>query len=64
MINLVKDTIDKDDIKSLISWLDQETIPRLTKGDLTIELEKKWADKLVANILYLLTLDHLLFFYL
>jgi CDP-6-deoxy-D-xylo-4-hexulose-3-dehydrase len=46
MINLVKDTIDKDDIKSLISWLDQETIPRLTKGDLTIELEKKWADKI------------------
>jgi CDP-6-deoxy-D-xylo-4-hexulose-3-dehydrase len=46
MINLVKDTIDKDDIQSLISWLNQEKIPRLTKGDLTIELEKKWAEKI------------------
>ena len=29
-INLVKDTIDGNDIKQLISWL--ETNPRLTKG--------------------------------
>lgn len=46
MINLVQDTIDKDDIKSLISWLDQENIPRLTKGELTVQLEKKWAEKI------------------
>jgi CDP-6-deoxy-D-xylo-4-hexulose-3-dehydrase len=41
-VKLVKDTIDGDDIKSLISWL--ETNPRLTKGDLTVEFEKKWSE--------------------
>ena len=46
MINLVNDTINKDDIKSLIEWLSQDEIPRLTKGNLTIDLEKKWADKI------------------
>lgn len=46
MIKLVSDTIDKDDIKHLIDWLSQDEIPRLTKGDLTIELEKKWARKI------------------
>jgi len=45
-INLVNDTINKDDIKSLVEWLSQEEIPRLTKGNLTLELEKKWADKI------------------
>ena len=46
MIKLVSDTIDKNDINSLIEWLSQDTIPKLTKGELTIELEKKWAKKL------------------
>lgn len=46
MIKLVSDTIDKNDISSLIKWLSQDTIPKLTKGDLTIELEKKWAKKI------------------
>lgn len=46
MIKLVNDTINKDDINALIEWLSQDEIPRLTKGDLTIELEKKWADKI------------------
>lgn len=46
MINLVSDTIDKKDIDRLISWLSQEKIPRLTKGELTVELEKKWAEKI------------------
>ena len=46
MIKLVSDTIDKDDIKHLIEWLSQDETPRLTKGDLTIELEKKWALKI------------------
>lgn len=40
-ISLVKDTIDKKDIKNLIKWL--KTNPRLTKGDRTIEFEKKWS---------------------
>jgi len=46
MIRLVNDTIDKFDIESLINWLGQDNIPRLTKGDLTIELEEKWAKKI------------------
>lgn len=46
MINLVSDTIDKNDIKRLIKWLDQDNIPRLTKGDLTVQFENKWSNKL------------------
>ena len=46
MIKLVSDTINKQDINSLIEWLSQDEIPRLTKGELTIELEKKWANKI------------------
>jgi CDP-6-deoxy-D-xylo-4-hexulose-3-dehydrase len=46
MIKLVSDTIDKNDINSLIKWLSQDNIPRLTKGDLTVELENKWANKI------------------
>jgi len=46
MIKLVSDTIDKNDISSLIEWLSQKNIPKLTKGELTWELEKKWAQKI------------------
>lgn len=46
MIKLVSDTIDKKDITALVEWLSQDEIPRLTKGELTIELEKKWAEKI------------------
>ena len=46
MIKLVNDTINKDDIKSLCEWLQQDEIPRLTKGDLTLELESKWSKKI------------------
>jgi CDP-6-deoxy-D-xylo-4-hexulose-3-dehydrase len=46
MIKLVSDTIDKQDINSLIEWLSQDEIPRLTKGELTVELEKKWTNKI------------------
>jgi len=41
-IQLVKDTIERDDIDALIEWL--KTYPRLTKGDLTVEYEKKWSE--------------------
>ena len=34
-ISLVSDTIDRKDIDILIHWLQQEPIPRLTKGELT-----------------------------
>ena len=46
MIKLVSDTINKDDIKHLVDWLSQDEIPRLTKGELTIQLEEKWANKI------------------
>lgn len=46
MVKLVSDTINRDDINSLIEWLSQDKIPRLTKGELTWELEKKWANKI------------------
>lgn len=46
MIKLVSDTIDKDDIKSLVEWLTQDEIPKLTKDELTWELESKWANKI------------------
>lgn len=41
MIKLVNDTIDEQDIASLIEWL--RTFPRLTKGELTEKIEKKWS---------------------
>ena len=44
MIKLVENTIDQNEINSLIEWL--KTNPRLTKGDLTIEFEKKWSEYL------------------
>lgn len=37
---LAEDTIDNNDIDKLIEWL--KTYPRLTKGQLTLEFEKKW----------------------
>ena len=40
-IHLVKDTIDNNDIDKLIDWL--KTYPRLTKGDLNLEFERKFA---------------------
>ena len=47
MIKLVNDTIDNKDINKLITWL--KTYPRLTKGNCTIELEKKWSNWLGTN---------------
>jgi len=46
MIKLVSDTINRGDINHLIDWLSQDEIPKLTKGDLTWDLEKKWAEKI------------------
>jgi dTDP-4-amino-4,6-dideoxygalactose transaminase/transketolase C-terminal domain/subunit len=40
--HLAEDTIDKEDINQLIGWL--KTNPRLTKGKLTLDFEKKWSD--------------------
>jgi len=41
MITLVKDTIDNKDIDQLVDWL--KTYPRLTKGPVTLQLEKKYS---------------------
>jgi len=41
MIKLVNDTINNSDIDKLIEWLG--TYPRLTKGELTTQLEEKWS---------------------
>jgi CDP-6-deoxy-D-xylo-4-hexulose-3-dehydrase len=41
-IDLVQDTIDNKDIDNLIQWL--STYPRLTKGEKTIEFEKKFSE--------------------
>jgi len=50
-IPLVQDTIDSDDIESLISWL--RTNPRLTKGEVTEEFEKVWCEWLgVKNSIF------------
>jgi CDP-6-deoxy-D-xylo-4-hexulose-3-dehydrase len=40
-IELIQDTIDKEDIDNLIEWLKE--YPRLTKGQKTIEFESKWS---------------------
>jgi len=39
---LAEDTIDKKDVDKLVDWL--KTYPRLTKGPLTLEFEKKWSE--------------------
>lgn len=41
-VQLVKDTIDKNDIDNLIEWL--KTNPRLTKGEYTEKFEKLWSE--------------------
>jgi len=45
-IKLVSDTIDKNDINDLVQWLTQPDIPRLTKGDLTLQFEKEFSNKI------------------
>lgn len=40
-INLVKDTINNNDIDNLINWL--RNYPKLTKGDLTVKFEEMWS---------------------
>ncbi|MHA2068022.1 MAG: DegT/DnrJ/EryC1/StrS family aminotransferase, partial [Candidatus Thorarchaeota archaeon] len=42
MISLINDTISNDDMDMLADWL--FTHPRLTKGPLTLEMEKKWSE--------------------
>ena len=41
---LMSDNIDKEDIQSLIDFLSQESIPKLTNGPKVIEFENSWGD--------------------
>ena len=42
MITLVKDTIGNEDIDRLVEWL--KTYPRLTKGPITLDFERKYSE--------------------
>jgi len=44
---LAKETINEEDIDALCEWL--KTYPRLTKGALTPQVEKKWAEYIGTN---------------
>lgn len=44
MIKLVSDTISKQNIKDLCDWLLSDPTPQLTKGPITKEFEKRWAE--------------------
>jgi CDP-6-deoxy-D-xylo-4-hexulose-3-dehydrase len=39
--HLAEDTIDAKDVDRLVEWL--RTYPRLTKGEVTVEFERKWS---------------------
>jgi CDP-6-deoxy-D-xylo-4-hexulose-3-dehydrase len=41
---LMSDNIDRSDINSVIDFLSQDPIPRLTNGEKVIEFEKKWSE--------------------
>ena len=43
MIRLASDTIDKQDIKQLCDWLQQDPMPQLTKGLQTLKFEERFA---------------------
>jgi len=41
---LMSDNIDKEDIQSLINFLNQDQVPKLTNGPKVIEFEKVWGE--------------------
>jgi len=41
---LMDDNITKEDVQSLINFLNQEKIPKLTNGPKVLEFEKKWSE--------------------
>ena len=68
----MNDNIDKEDIKSVVDFLSQDTIPKLTNGPKVVEFENAWGDWLgtkynlfvnsgaSANELTMLALAHML----
>jgi CDP-6-deoxy-D-xylo-4-hexulose-3-dehydrase len=69
---LMNDNIDKEDVKSVIDFLSQDTIPKLTNGPKVAEFEKSWGEWLgtkynlfvnsgaSANELTMLAISHLI----
>jgi len=41
---LMRDNIDKEDVNSLIDFLSQDQIPKLTNGPKVVEFENKWGE--------------------
>jgi len=41
---LMDDNIDRDDIRSLTEFLNQDPIPKLTNGQKVVEFEKQWSE--------------------
>jgi dTDP-4-amino-4,6-dideoxygalactose transaminase len=41
---LMSDNISKEDISSVIDFLSQDKIPKLTNGPKVVEFEQKWSD--------------------
>ena len=41
---LMSDNISREDVNSVINFLNQDPIPRLTNGPKVVELEQKWSE--------------------
>ena len=49
-VKLVSDTISKNDIEKLVTWMSQDDIPQLTKGPLTIKFQDDFSNFLGENL--------------
>ena len=49
-IKLVSDTIAKNDIEKLVTWMTQDDIPQLTKGPLTIKFQNDFSNFLGEDL--------------
>ena len=49
-IKLVSDTISKNDIEKLVSWMSQDDIPQLTKGPLTVKFQDDFSNFLGEDL--------------
>ena len=49
-IKLVSDTISKNDIEKLVTWMSQDDIPQLTKGPLTVKFQDDFSNFLGENL--------------
>ena len=49
-VKLVSDTISKNDIEKLVTWMSQDDIPQLTKGPLTIKFQDDFSNFLGEDL--------------